>query len=92
MPATKPAAVTPLSLDALLAQRKLLDDQIKAARQADKHVPVYVVKTLVPRVQRRITAGADTDMALDLELADVRAALVNALDTPATDADASGTD
>lgn len=88
MPATKNAPTTTQpALDALIAQRKQLDDQIKAARQADRHVPKYVALTLLPHVQKRVNAGADADAALDAELAEVRAALVTALAAPAASAE-----
>lgn len=82
---TKPTTSQPTVL-ALLEQRRALDAQIKAARATDRHVPVYVTRTLLPRVKRRIAGGTDRDAALDAELADVRAALVKALEAP-TDAD-----
>ena len=82
MPTTKSPAGTLPALDSLLAQRKQLDEQIKAARQSNQHTPIYVVKTLLPRIKRRMADGADHDTALDAELAEVRNALVNALVAP----------
>jgi hypothetical protein len=76
MPTTKTATAATPALAALLAQRKQLDEQIRAARQTDRHVPRVVANVLVPRLRRRIAAGAGQDAALDAELTEVRAAPV----------------